>query len=151
MKQLLLFLSVACMLACFSCSAPEEKAAPRPDTLLSVSEMQELMTGICQLEARLRVLENEDRDHRDSSLKMYGRQQLDTLLQHHGIGWETWKANFNYYMGRRPLSDTLMNRVSAQLSKDEAVKNEALRKTMDTTEQGLIAPPEAEWGEIILF
>ena len=149
MKTLYLFLLTACMLACTCCSVPEDCGTPKPDTLLAMPEMQVMMTEICQLEARLRVYENGTGVQRDS-LSAYGRQQLDTLLQRHGISWETWKANFNYYMTRKVLADTLLTRVTGKLSAEEAAKSEALRQTIDTT-QGLTVPDDAEWGEVILF
>lgn len=149
MRALCLFLLTVCMLACTCCSVPEDRGTPKPDTLLAMPEMQVMMTEICQLEARLRVYENGGGAQRDS-LNAYGRQQLDTLLQRHGISWETWKANFNYYMTRKILADTLLTRVTGKLSEEEAAKSEALRQTMDTT-QGLTVPDDAEWKEVILF
>lgn len=150
MKRYIFFLLIPGMLACTSCSVPEDKGVPKPDTLLAMKEMQVMMTEICQLEARLRVGESSNTGNREE-LGIYGRQQLDTLLQQHGIGWETWKANFNYYMSRRILADTLMARVTAKLAEEETIKNEALRKTLDTVQDQLTIPLDAEWGEIILF
>lgn len=149
MKQFLFLLLTFCLLSYTSCSVPEDKGTPKPDTLLTMSEMQEMMMGICRLEAKLRVYESENNSFRDS-LNIYGRQQLDSLLRQHHIHWTTWKANFNYYMTRKSLADTLMARVTDNLAKEETVKNEALRQTIDTS-QKLIIPSEATWDEVILF
>ena len=149
MKQFLFLLLTFCLLSYTSCSVPEDKGTPKPDTLLTMSEMQEMMMGICRLEAKLRVYESENNSFRDS-LNIYGRQQLDSLLRQHSIHWTTWKTNFNYYMTRKSLADTLMARVTDSLAKEETVKSEALRQTIDTS-QKLIIPSEATWDEVILF
>lgn len=150
MRAYVLFLLTAGSLVLPSCSVPETKGPSKPDTLLCISEMQEMMTEICQLEATLRVYESEDPEKRED-IGIYGKQQLDSLLQRHHITWKTWEANFNYYMTRNPLSDTLMAKVTERLSQKEALKNEALRKAVDTQQTELRIPKDAQWEDAILF
>jgi hypothetical protein len=132
------------MLLLYGCASQDHNKKPQP--FIPPQTMQEIMVEYYQLEATLRVCEREKKEN----VAAYGRQQWESLLRKHRITDEIWKKNYYYYMSQSNLSDTLLAKVSDQLSALEATKAEAMRKELDTQSGLEITMEEHDFGEMIL-
>ena len=124
MKKTVTILGILLLLA--GCAKKYEIARPEP--LLPMETMEEILTESYLLEASLHIFETDT----SVDLERYTRQQWQKIMQQHRVTTEDWKRNYMYYISKEPLRDTLMKHVGNRLTELEATEEVNYKTHMDS-------------------
>ena len=117
LKYLLVFLTVGMVASC-----AEEAGIPTPDHLIPKTEMVEILTDVCKVEARFqRRLSIRGKNNSELVLHNY-----KVIFTEHGVDLTQFKTSYEYYEESPEVMQDLYDSVIVKLNKEQTLLQESL-------------------------